>query len=624
MFSDIENHWAKDSILELGNRQLVSGYPDRTYRPDSLVTRAEFAVLMCNLFADAPMVQSAIPFKDVPEKHWAYQAIQTASEKAFFVGYPDMTFKPDQYIPRVQALIVVAAQLKLPPPTNFEEILPIAFDDAMQIPKYAQKLIAAATIGVLVVNYPNVRSLKPNQSATRGEVATLLAQALQLPGVPSPYIAGVQVAIREIRPLPGGLDLIPTFNSNSPEVVETEGILLSTFPPKGKQVPKAHLNFPFDGRFDVFSHHITRAKTQGEIHPFYQGIIVHNPTDEKVVLEILEAASYLTSPEAYFIELPEMMDNGFGDIYSGPGSRVMSEILRDRRQPIFPQYLDIPAKGYQMLLNLPIPLGNKVPVSNARSTMMRLSSNGQVYLANLAMRSPKNADDSYRSPTVEEWRNLLETGQLVEPRDSLPTPLEPEVEFPIVFSRVAGVSQGTQWMAEITENPDSNFLNVPQPGQAFSYPIATIHQVTLGTGQVQSAKMLVRYPDTAYFAHANYGIEYNLILPFQNKTSQTQTIQVVISSPLKNNEADQANQNELLFLHGSDRVFFRGTVRVSYRDEVGEEHTRYFHLVQHQGQQGKPLATLTMPPGTKRRVQVNFLYPPDSTPPQVLTVINDG
>ena len=276
-----------------------------------------------------------------------------------------------------------------------------------------------------------------------------------------------------------------------------------------------------------------------------------------------------------------------------------------------------------MLLNLPIPLGDKVPVSNARSTMMRLSSNGQIYLANLAMRAPKNGDD-YRSPTVEEWRNLLTTGKLVEPRDSVPTPLSPEVEFPIVFSRVAGVSQGTQWTGEITDNSQSSFLSVPQPGQAFSYPLATIHQVTLGTGQVQSAKMLVRYPDTAYFAHANYGIEYNLIVPLRNQTGQTQTIQVVFSSPLKNNEADQPNQTELVFLNGSDRIFFRGTVRVSYRDQLGEEHTRYFHLVQHQGQQGKPLVTLTMPPRTQRRVRVNFLYPPDATPPQVLTVRNDG
>lgn len=52
---------------------------------------------------------------------------------------------------------------------------------------------------------------------------------------------------QEVRPLPGKLDTVPTFNSNSPELVLKEGILLSTFPPDGKKVPTAHLNFPFRG-----------------------------------------------------------------------------------------------------------------------------------------------------------------------------------------------------------------------------------------------------------------------------------------------------------------------------------------------------------------------------------------
>ena len=50
---------------------------------------------------------------------------------------------------------------------------------------------------------------------------------------------------QEMRPLMGKLDDVPMFNSNSPEIVQTEGILLSAFPPEGMAHPKAHLNFPF-------------------------------------------------------------------------------------------------------------------------------------------------------------------------------------------------------------------------------------------------------------------------------------------------------------------------------------------------------------------------------------------
>jgi hypothetical protein len=80
-----------------------------------------------------------------------------------------------------------------------------------------------------------------------------------------------------VRVLPGKLDSIPVFNSNSPEVVQTEGILLSTFWQEAKQVASAHLNFPFKGRFDIFAHHIAKAKNRQETHTLFQGIIVHNP-----------------------------------------------------------------------------------------------------------------------------------------------------------------------------------------------------------------------------------------------------------------------------------------------------------------------------------------------------------
>lgn len=41
---------------------------------------------------------------------------------------------------------------------------------------------------------------------------------------------------QQVRSLPGSLDNVPVFNSNSPELVLREGILLSTFPRKTKKI----------------------------------------------------------------------------------------------------------------------------------------------------------------------------------------------------------------------------------------------------------------------------------------------------------------------------------------------------------------------------------------------------
>lgn len=438
--------------------------------------------------------------------------------------------------------------------------------------------------------------------------------AQSTPATPAPEEV---VQPQEVRPLPGKLDTVPTFNSNSPELVLKEGILLSTFPPEGKKVPTAHLNFPFRGRFDIFAHHVARAEPPENLRSLYLGIILHNPASEAVKVNILQAASYLSQPDAPFIQLPSFSQNPLGTIFAGPGDRVMSDVLRGLREEIFPNQIEIPAKQSRMLLNLPIPVQGLTPPLNGRSTLIRLQSNGIVYAASLAMFAKVNPDGSERSPTLEEWQNLLDNGDLAGPRDKAPTPLE-ETAKPIIYGRVAGVASGSRWRALLVDNPKVRYLTIPQPGQVFSYALSTVHGGTLGTGQIQSAPMLVRYPDTAYRAHGNYGIQYNLKLPLYNNTQTSQTVSVSIQTPLKENELGKPG---LRFLNIPAReVFFRGTVRVRYKDDQGQPQTQFVHLVQKRGQPGEPLVSLKMKAGDRSLVEVDFLYPPDATPPQVLTV----
>ncbi|OLP15511.1 hypothetical protein BST81_25945 [Leptolyngbya sp. 'hensonii'] len=422
---------------------------------------------------------------------------------------------------------------------------------------------------------------------------------------------------QQVRPLPGQLDEIPVFNSNSPEVVLTEGILLSTFSPEGKLFPQAHLNFAFKGRFDVFAHHISRARTPQELRSLVMGIIMYNPGPESVTVEVLEAASYLTRPDALFVNLPPAIEDPLGRVYSGPGSRTMNDILRGRRQGNWPSTFEIPPGGYQMLMNLPLPAGLMLPTSNGRTTLIRLRSNGPVYLASMAMYAPKNETAEERLPTLEEWQNFLNTANLAGPRDLPPSPPDRKLTGPIIYGRVAGVAVGSEWKTWLTDKPIGEKLTIPQAGQAFSYALSTVPRGTLGTNQVQSARILARYADTAYQANGNYGIQYSLTIPLYNPTSQPQSVTLMFQTPVKE---DRIRGGLRFFDPPEPQVFFRGPVRFRYRDDQGVVQTQYFHLVQQRGQQGEPLLTLTLQPGERRLVQVDFLYPPDSTPPQVLTI----
>ncbi|MGB7413242.1 MAG: DUF3370 domain-containing protein [Thermosynechococcaceae cyanobacterium] len=432
--------------------------------------------------------------------------------------------------------------------------------------------------------------------------------------LPALLLAQTPVAIapeilqqQEVRALPGRLDDFRVFNSNSPELVLSEGILLSTFPQKGKQFPQAHLNYVLNGRFDLFSHHVTRINSQKGDLPLYLGVLLYNPGDRPVKVLVLQANSYLSASDAPFIDLPNQVESRGGRIYSGPGSRTASDVLRRQSQSGWSTSIVVPPRENAMLMNL------EMPVSNSRTTWMRLYSSDKLYVASMAKFAPSR---DYK-PTLKEWQELLATGDLVRPRDRAPTPPD-TAETPFLYGRVAGVSQGAEWQATVTDNGNSPTLTIPKPGQAFSYVINTLDQGTLGTGQVQSAPMLARYPDTAYRSHGNYGLKYNLSLPLQNKTNAPQTVTLAIQTPIK--EDHLSKQGLRFFAQPTGPAFFRGTVKVTYTNDQGQTKKRFLHLVQRRGQRGEPLMNLTIPAGGQRPVSLEFLYPPDATPPQVLTV----
>ena len=175
--SDIQGNWAQSFITALAARGIIQGFPDGTFRPDAPVTRAEFAAMIGKAFQKNP-VREAISFVDVPPNYWATGAIQSAYQTGFLAGYPNNVFMPSQEISRVQVLVSLTNGLGLSAKAESAGVLDASFQDAAQIPDYARTPVAAATENRLVVNYPNVALLNPNQVATRADVAAFIYQAL--------------------------------------------------------------------------------------------------------------------------------------------------------------------------------------------------------------------------------------------------------------------------------------------------------------------------------------------------------------------------------------------------------------------------------------------------------------
>jgi hypothetical protein len=192
-FNDVPtNYWAQTFIQELASRDIIKGFPDGGFRPNDPVTRAQFAAMLNKAMTKAP-TRNAVTFVDVDPNYWAASAIQKAYTTGFMAGYPGNVFEPAQNIPRVQILVSLANGLNYTANQAPETILQ-TYADAASIPDYARSSVAAATENRMVVNYPNVQFLNPNQSATRAEVAAFIYQGLvrsgQVTAIASPYIVG--------------------------------------------------------------------------------------------------------------------------------------------------------------------------------------------------------------------------------------------------------------------------------------------------------------------------------------------------------------------------------------------------------------------------------------------------
>ncbi|HEY9750154.1 MAG TPA: DUF1565 domain-containing protein [Allocoleopsis sp.] len=188
-FRDVQGHWAQAFIEALAARNVISGFPDGTYRPSTPVTRAQFAAIINKAFNPAAQ-RPGINFVDVGQSFWGYQAIQTAYRGGFLAGYPGGVFLPDQQIPRVQVLVSLANGLGYSA-TNTGGLTRY-YIDAAQIPSYAIAPVTAATQRNIVINYPTLNQLSPNREATRAEVAAFVYQALVNSGkaepINSPYV----------------------------------------------------------------------------------------------------------------------------------------------------------------------------------------------------------------------------------------------------------------------------------------------------------------------------------------------------------------------------------------------------------------------------------------------------
>lgn len=181
-FKDITNHWAKDTINNMGSRMVVNGVSEGIYQPDRNITRAEFAAIIVKALGLAPGTGKN-GFSDVETSKWYSGYIETANVYGIIQGYNTTTFGPNDLITREQAMTMIANAMKitgLKSEIKDSEISSLfeKYSDGAVASAYAKSSIAAC-LKTGIVTGRGSNTIAPKYYITRAEVAVIVQSLLQ-------------------------------------------------------------------------------------------------------------------------------------------------------------------------------------------------------------------------------------------------------------------------------------------------------------------------------------------------------------------------------------------------------------------------------------------------------------
>jgi|GEM_PF-5793799 Uncharacterised Sugar-binding Domain./S-layer homology domain. len=172
--TDIQNHWAGKDIQAAVSLGIVKGYSDGTFRPNTNVSRSEFAVLLGRALK-FPTDSSSLSFGDADNiPTWAKSYIAHAVQSGIISGYGDQTFRPDGKITRLELVAMLARALDLKSSGNGKA----PFADGDQISEWGQSYVTAAYEAGLIQGKADNR-FAPEDQATRAEAVTLILRAIR-------------------------------------------------------------------------------------------------------------------------------------------------------------------------------------------------------------------------------------------------------------------------------------------------------------------------------------------------------------------------------------------------------------------------------------------------------------
>ena len=172
-FSDIRSPVLDRALNYLYHHDILSGYPDGTFKPDKTINRAEalkiiFLSLYEKIDETAPKVN---PFPDVDKSQWFAPYVMEAKKRGLIKGYKDNTYKPTQFVNKVEFIkMTMLAQSYYEAPSDYSDLIKQFSDITDPNEWYIPTLSFAFKNNFLSKS----SKFKPTSGMTRGEAALII------------------------------------------------------------------------------------------------------------------------------------------------------------------------------------------------------------------------------------------------------------------------------------------------------------------------------------------------------------------------------------------------------------------------------------------------------------------
>ena len=176
-FHDVtEGDWFYDAVRCAYENSLMDGVGDNLFAPNSQTTRAQLVTILYRL-AGQPEPGGDSGFSDVETGTWYTDAVAWAAQNGIVNGTTDTTFAPGDDITREQLAVILYRYAAYQGYDVSQRADLSGFGDASSISGYAQEALSWAHAQGLVLGFED-GSLRPQGTASRAQIAAVLMRFL--------------------------------------------------------------------------------------------------------------------------------------------------------------------------------------------------------------------------------------------------------------------------------------------------------------------------------------------------------------------------------------------------------------------------------------------------------------